>query len=220
MDSEPDFNFNDPCSTPKLSLFSFPMSKGQEPPGMLTPPVNIPASIPFQWEEAPGKPRNSCVTQSKPKPASARCLELPPRLLCETKMINIPSPTTVLDGPDVGRSLSYTLSFRRGGSLRRENKEGLLFWSSRWGSFKKNKVNVGGRNSDILDSSAASGGGDGGSDGGAKVKITRVRKRSVSFLSLKSHTSSSHMWTSICESFKQAVPWRRRQDKLRKMESN
>lgn len=203
MDSKPDFSFNDPCSTPKLPLFSFsfPISKGQEPPGMLTPPLNIPASIPFQWEEVPGKPRKSYVTQPKPQPASARCLELPPRLLCETKMVNIPSPTTVLDGPDVGRSLSYTLSFRRGWSMRRENKEGVSFASKRWGSFKKNKETVGGRYSDISASTASTEVGGGGSGDGGRVKITRMRKRSVSFLSLKSHTSSSRMWVSKVSNF-------------------
>ncbi|OVA08233.1 Protein of unknown function DUF688 [Macleaya cordata] len=97
-------------STPKLSLFSLPMNQSPEPPGMLTPPLRPPASVPFLWEEAPGKPR----TSDKPRSDTARCLELPPRLLTEVKITNLPSPTTVLEGPYiVGRSSSYSASFSR-----------------------------------------------------------------------------------------------------------
>lgn len=55
-------------TTPKLSLSSFPW-KPPETPGMVTPPLYAAGSIPFQWEEAPGKPRPSCTGDSKPPSA-------------------------------------------------------------------------------------------------------------------------------------------------------
>ncbi|XP_051143326.1 uncharacterized protein At4g00950-like isoform X2 [Andrographis paniculata] len=102
------------CATPpKLTLSKPPPWKPREPLHMLTPPLHPSASIPFQWEEAPGKPRAAA-----PPDKAARCLDLPPRLMLhdEAKITTIPSPTAVLDGPYVGRSLSLacTLSFRKG----------------------------------------------------------------------------------------------------------
>ncbi|XP_057462520.1 uncharacterized protein At4g00950-like [Actinidia eriantha] len=126
-----------PSSIPKLSLFSLP-SKPPEPPGILTPPLQALASVPFQWEEVPGKPRD-CSTA---KPKAARCLDLPPRLLTEAgKITNTPSPTTVLDGPYSSRSLSHTMSF----SLGKASfvKERVNFSSWRWGSFKDNGGDTG-----------------------------------------------------------------------------
>ncbi|GMI75577.1 hypothetical protein like AT4G27810 [Hibiscus trionum] len=197
--------------TPKLSLYSFP-SKGKEPPGMITPPIHVPVSIPFQWEEAPGKPRrpyrttdNETDTSSRSKPNAARCLELPPRLLAESKVANMPSPTTVLDGPDACRFVPNALSFRKGGSLRSldnkwVNKEKGKFGSSRWGSFRKaGRVVQGSFDSStpvVVD----------GGVGDAEVKITRVRKK-ASFLNL-SH-ARSHVLARIYESLQQVVPWRR-----------
>ncbi|ONI01206.1 hypothetical protein PRUPE_6G127900 [Prunus persica] len=75
---------------------------------MLTPPLQTSVSVPFQWEEAPGKPRHCSTTESKAK--CARSLELPSRLLNEAaKTTNMPFPTTVLEGPDVGRTLFFRL---------------------------------------------------------------------------------------------------------------
>lgn len=106
---------------PKLSLLSSFPSKtkySETPPGMVTPPLRTSTiSIPFQWEEAPGKPRNS---NSGGGGGAARCLELPPRLLPEGNKVISSSPTTVLDGPYIGRSVSL----RRGGSFR--GLEGLV----------------------------------------------------------------------------------------------
>lgn len=208
---------NEPSSTPKLSLFSLP-SKPHESPGILLltpPPCGTTASVPFQWEEAPGKPR-PCTTTTGSKPRSARPLELPPRLLCDqTKITDMPSPTTVLDGPYVGRSVSHRFSFTsaEGGPGKRVAKErGLEFTSMRWGSFRKNKGVLQGAFD--FSSSVVDGGGDGGGEGETRVKIQRV-KRKGSFLSL-SHTKS-HLLASIYESFKQVVPWRSRQERLGKM---
>lgn len=89
---------------------------------MATPPLNRLASIPFEWEEVPGKPRPDLVvdptttttttdsTASTSSPLHdyknrpvARCLELPPRLVNSNNnnatVVNALSPTTVLDGP-------------------------------------------------------------------------------------------------------------------------
>ncbi|XP_059433843.1 uncharacterized protein LOC132166981 [Corylus avellana] len=216
MGSEPE---NEPSSTPTLSLFSLPSKPHEASPGILeTPPCRTTASVPFQWEEAPGKPRpcTTTTTTTESKPRSSRPLELPPRLLRETKNTDMPSPTTVLDGPYVGRSLSHRFSFTssEGGGLgkRVAREKGLEFVSMRWGSFRKSTkdVLVGAFDfsSRVVD--------DGGGGGNTAVKITRV-KRKGSLLSL-SH-KRSHFLASVYETFKQAVPWRRRQERLGKMAS-
>ncbi|KAE8077702.1 hypothetical protein FH972_016239 [Carpinus fangiana] len=211
MGSEPE---TEQSSTPKLSLFSLPSKPHEASPGILrTPPCRTTASVPFQWEEAPGKPR-PCTTTTESKPRSARPLELPPRLLCETKNTDMPSPTTVLDGPYLGRSLSHRFSFTisEGGLGKRvAGEKGLEFTSMRWGSFRKSKDVLLGAfdfSSRVVD--------DGGGGGDTAVKITRV-KRKGSLLKL-SH-KRSHFLASVYETFKQAVPWRRRQERLGKMAS-
>ncbi|XVF51014.1 hypothetical protein PTKIN_Ptkin04bG0149600 [Pterospermum kingtungense] len=201
--------------TPKLSLYSFP-SKVKEPSGITTSPIHTSVSIPFRWEEAPGKPR-PCIITSQPKPNSARCLELPPRLLVEPKVANMPSPTTVFDGPDSGRFVSYTLSFRKDGSFRSldskmVNKEKVMFGSSRWGSFRKAGQVVQGSFA-ISSTPVVDAGDSGGSGGGSQVMITRVRRKG-SLLNLSQ--ARSHVLASIYESFKQVVPWRRGQEKMKK----
>ncbi|KAF5442720.1 hypothetical protein F2P56_035347 [Juglans regia] len=206
--SEPD---NEASSTPKLSLFSLPSKLlDQESTGMLTPPLRATASVPFHWEEAPGKPRQPCAADSKPETA-ARILELPPRLLLsESKSMNMPSPTTVLDGPYVlGRTVShsYRFSFRSPdqdvGRRLTSKERGGHFRSMRWGSFRKNKQVFQG-SFDFSSSSVIDG--DHGGGNNTKGKITRVRRKG-SFLSLAN--TSSHLLASVYESFKQVVPWRR-----------
>ncbi|KAA8533590.1 hypothetical protein F0562_030976 [Nyssa sinensis] len=193
-------------STPKLSLYSLP-SKPPEPPGMLTPPLNTLASVPFQWEEVPGKPRacTTMITDSpKSKTAARRCLDLPPRLLTEAKVTSMPSPTTVLDGPYVGRSLSETLSFSLGkGSFRshearmgggkRECKERWNFSSWSCGSLKENSGIFGG-NFEFSNSADGGCAGGGGESNDTKVKITRIKRRS-SFLSLSN--ARFNLWQAL-----------------------
>ncbi|KAL0304422.1 UNVERIFIED_CONTAM: hypothetical protein Sradi_6310300 [Sesamum radiatum] len=121
---------------------------------MLTPPLHPSVSIPFHWEEVPGKPRatadeaeappSSAAATSKNK--AARCLDLPPRLLHDdaSKSTITPSP---LDGPYVGRSLSLacTFSFRKepvptgreeGAPRPMKRSSGRIFGCRQWGSFK------------------------------------------------------------------------------------
>lgn len=70
----------------------------EHPSGMATPPLHTLASVPFKWEELPGKPRP--CTDIVVRPESTKCLELPPcRMEPAQRMTKISSPTTVLDGP-------------------------------------------------------------------------------------------------------------------------
>lgn len=138
---------HDPRSTPKLSLSKLPC-KPKHPTQMLTPPLQPSVSIPFHWEEAPGRPRSSTEEEAPPphpsKSRAARCLHLPPRLSNEEPRevtIMPSSPTVVLDGPYVGRSLSLacTFSFRKGpgsGGLRPGSSRRSFGRSRRWSSFR------------------------------------------------------------------------------------
>ncbi|XP_062120088.1 uncharacterized protein At4g00950 [Humulus lupulus] len=227
-------------TTPKLSLYSLP-NQLPEPSGSASPPQRVSASVPFLWEEAPGKPRLGTTTE--PDQAAdhderslvMKSLELPPRLLGEVKFTNMSSPTTVLYGPEVGRSLSFTFSFRTPSESRKLSREKVgYFGSSRWGSFRKNKGSVVGGSFDILSSvhgttttsssitNTATHHDNHDQDhhhhhDHGKVKITRVRRRG----SLSSFSNAkSHLLASIYESFKQVVPWRRKQEKQRKMGSS
>ncbi|KAI4340927.1 hypothetical protein MLD38_025717 [Melastoma candidum] len=128
--------------TPKLPIFSLPWPKPPDPPGLLTPPLHPGAAVPFQWEEAPGRPL-PCLSRSPYRtPAisgggAKRCLNLPPRLLHDnqgaiiavTNHVTVPSPTTVLEGPDPcpRKRLASTWSFRRVGS-----RERMPSGSTRW----------------------------------------------------------------------------------------
>lgn len=185
-------------STPKLPLFSLPPPmQSPERPGMLTPPLYASVSVPFRWEEEPGKPRtcNALATIFNPTDITPKCLELPPRLLLDTKL---PSPTTVFEGPYVSRSRFQSSSFRIGkecyGSFSPERgrlgamvlskkgvKERGWFGSWRRRVIKGNK-DVGGGSSYVFPSSVDRENGDGGGNEGerentgGKVKMTRIRR--------------------------------------------
>ncbi|KAL6012977.1 hypothetical protein ACLOJK_003467 [Asimina triloba] len=195
MESEPD---PEPSSTPKLSFYSLPPKPPSEPAGMLTPPFRPPASVPFLWEEAPGRPRNL-----DSKPPSARGLDLPPRLLTEMIITSLPSPTTVLDGPYVGRSVSCSSfrevnlhrSFRGSGKIRSFSPEKVGKEKERGGRKKKAgkekaepEVVVDGcdgHGSLVLSPSSLSD----REEHASKVKITRF-KRKGSSLQISSEASS------------------------------
>ncbi|PPR95653.1 hypothetical protein GOBAR_AA25014 [Gossypium barbadense] len=99
-------------STSKLPLFSSPHAHMQSPEKqwVLTPPHHALASVPFRWEEEPGKPKPCCTTTlTTTYDLGRKCLELPPRLLILDAAKNIAggklySPTTVLDGPYMGKA--------------------------------------------------------------------------------------------------------------------
>ncbi|CAK7348699.1 unnamed protein product [Dovyalis caffra] len=98
---------------PRLLLIPKPHAyahtKSPERSGTLTPPLQTSASVPFRWEEEPGKPRECTSLIPRPIDLPQKCLELPPRLLIDT----LPSPTTVLEGPYTGKSSRFqSSSFR------------------------------------------------------------------------------------------------------------
>ncbi|KAK3415672.1 uncharacterized protein At4g00950 [Eucalyptus grandis] len=210
-------------STPKLSLLSLPNHR-RDPSDMPDPPLQTTISVPFEWEEVPGKPKRAS-DQAKPSAvAGPPCLEPPPRLWDEGRFTNTPSPSSVLDGPYMGRRSGHTFSFRKiGGSFRSPEKrskgEGKertsIFGSMRWGILREKIDDV----EDISGFSssfrgARSGDSDGDSIGaGAGTDCfshADTRRRRGGFVGLSQ--SKSHLWATLCENFKQVVPWRRKQD--------
>ncbi|XP_047319343.1 uncharacterized protein LOC124922668 [Impatiens glandulifera] len=91
---------------PSLSSFSsLPLiSQSPDNSGTRTPPINTTASVPFRWEQEPGKPHPCTALITFPITTHNKYLQLqlPPRLLqlpapADSKLT---SPTTVLDqGP-------------------------------------------------------------------------------------------------------------------------
>ncbi|GLT84794.1 hypothetical protein SLE2022_030080 [Rubroshorea leprosula] len=222
-------------SIPELRLPLFSVShtlvrmQTPERAGASTPPS---ASVPFRWEEEPGKPKpcTALSTFSIREDSAQKCLELPPRLLVESKQYSL--PTTVLEGPFIGRSSRFqSNSFRMGGDCygsfrstgnsspeavvpygalvvskkgQRRDRGILGFWRKRALKGERGVV----RGSYVFPSSV-----DRESDSGREredigrsttVKITRVRRiRSSPNLS----HDKSHFWAGIYEGLKQAVPW-------------
>lgn len=108
-------------STPRLPLLFNPhvhaCMQSPQRSGTLTPPLYAAsASVPFRWEEEPGKPR-SCTSLSNPIDFRPKCLELPPRLLLDANVCKLSSPTKVLEGPYMGKQRFQSSSFR---IIRRE----------------------------------------------------------------------------------------------------
>lgn len=215
---------NDNSSTPKLCLYNFP-NKKREPLGMLTPPMRSFASIPFEWEEVPGKPRTSADVTTNgrssalPKSKAVRCLVPPPRLMNingTSKVTNMPSPTTVLDEPfSIGRSFSssggrsFWIPEGQGDSKERSS----LSSSCRRGRSNYKESRVSGVEGSMDFSSVVENTED-------KVRSStrrRMKRRANSFLIVSS--TSSKLLSSIYESFKQAVPWKRIPEKIRRMSS-
>lgn len=192
-------------SIPTLPLFSIPPIQSPEPSGTLTPPLHSTASVPFRWEEEPGRPR-AYPTISKPTIS----LDLPPRLLLtDAKVAKLPSPTTVLEGPDTFRSFSFRIpperrrrwSFGEGSSSPERG--------SFLGSWKRRVLNLsylkGKREGDgvsfVLSYSSVDGEGEGEGEGesssssnggGTMVKLTRVARSER-----LSSQARSHFWVSI-----------------------
>ncbi|KAE9593578.1 hypothetical protein Lal_00036621 [Lupinus albus] len=196
MGSEVEVVDEEHSKIPKLPLFSIPAMKSPERSGMITPPFHASVSVPFHWEQEPGKPIpcNALITFSNNIPKS---LELPPRLL-------LPSPTTVLDS-------NSTNTFHSPPSFRIINQEGVLkgeegvkhkgwwFGCSRKRALKmKRDISVDKDNSNM------------------KVNMPEM-KHSGSFFTM-SH-DKPHLWATICEGLKQVVAsWRSK--KLKKDDSS
>ncbi|XP_057798792.1 uncharacterized protein LOC131014729 [Salvia miltiorrhiza] len=172
----------DDSSTPKLSLSRLPC-KPKHPIQMLTPPLHPSLSIPFQWEEAPGKPRFPADDDA------ARCLDLPPRLNAQFTIMPSPAMTP----------LSCSFSFRRGPGSARFG--GSRRWRS-WGSFKFREEARGG-----FDLSQTLGDFFMSEKNSAHVQKMRGITRVRSFFHFS--TINSNL-LDIYARFKQAIPWRRR----------
>ncbi|KAI3498206.1 hypothetical protein L1887_33975 [Cichorium endivia] len=147
---------SDPISIPKLQLFSMAVPRLPEPSGMLTPPLQTSASVPFRWEEEPGKPRpctDLILASAHHTTTVNRCLELPPRLaMVESNIITkTPSPTTVLDGPGDtgGKSVFSSSSFRFARERRRKGHRQGSFDSNCSGGWSPND-DVGGGGQQLL----------------------------------------------------------------------
>ncbi|KAA8516191.1 hypothetical protein F0562_019370 [Nyssa sinensis] len=207
----------EPSSTLKLPLFSIPLMQSPGPSGMLTSPLHTLASVPFRWEEEPGKPRPcTALTLCNPSTNGPTSLELPPRLLMESKFTKTPSPTTVLEGPYVGRPIFQSSSFR----FRKERRQGSFVSCSSSSSLSPERGQLGPM---VLSQRGNKERGffgswgqmaikikDGDDESVAKVKMARIR-RNGSFTNLSQ--ARSHLWAAIYKGFKQVIPWSRKSKK-------
>ncbi|KAL8494893.1 hypothetical protein ACS0TY_019163 [Phlomoides rotata] len=180
-----------------------------------TPPLQTSASVPFQWEEKPGKPRPCSDIILLPDPP-AKTLDLPP-----CKFTKTPSPTTVLDGPyNLPRPKFSSFRFFTDGhdsfdSFSTASPEGtaidLLLGGKKsgaggktkgfFGKFKGGKKEFDGGSCRFSPSSISSSYDSVKSGGGVKLK------RNGSFSS--SHARpNSHLWTSIYQGIKQVMQWK------------
>ncbi|CAK9155045.1 unnamed protein product [Ilex paraguariensis] len=225
-------------SSPTLPLFSFQPMQSPEHSGMLTP-LHTLASVPFRWEEEPGKPRPPCSTTTHitvhPNNKGPKCLKLPPRLLFKAKSIkNIHSPTTVLDKTNISAAPSFRIISKRelcldsknmghergqtgtmilGKKLYKETKSRGLFGS--WG--QKNpkleddgKKRVGGGCFVFPSSMDIAGCDDGETGGGTRMKMARIIGNGS--CSPLSHAKSQFR-AAAYEVFKKVISWRRKSNK-------
>ena len=199
---------SEPNSTPKLPLFSIAAMKDSEPSGTQTPPLQTIASVPFRWEEEPGKPRPCTALVALSKSSSARCLDPPPRLFFSD--VKMPSPTTVLEGPYAPRSVFQSSSFRvirdrrhsfgggggGGGSPQRGQVLGRRRFFGGWRRRnQKGKIEAC-RSLDLDEGSSTADGTTGDCDSGGET-IGRVMRMSRSGSSLSLSNARSHFWVSL-----------------------
>ncbi|CAN4085703.1 unnamed protein product [Withania somnifera] len=193
-------------STLKLSLSNLPKKpRNYNDPRLAsaytTPPLHPSVSIPFQWEEAPGKPK-SPTSKSK----TVRCLDLPPRLtllLSEAgKITNTPSPTTVLDGPYVGRSFSCVNESAFEKKEEIIDKDRMMRSSGRWENLKEDNFDFSGPLSNSISRNA--------------YDLDTKQSKFLRFTRKGSVFNNSNLLEGIYESFKQAVPWRWRRTKTKR----
>ncbi|KAG0455324.1 hypothetical protein HPP92_024616 [Vanilla planifolia] len=119
-------------SPPRLHFYPL-LGERPEPKGMRTPPLRLPGSIPFLWEEAPGKPRRDLSPDPlifDPSSAAWSGVELPPRLTAGSLRHSLSFGELLCNSPT---------SFTGGGP--REKKLYRKWMLLRWGS-KKHKTEV------------------------------------------------------------------------------
>ncbi|XP_055817102.1 uncharacterized protein At4g00950-like [Solanum dulcamara] len=194
-------------STLKLPLFSV---NSAEDLGMLTP-LHTLASIPFSWEEEPGKPRP--CTDLIPLPNSI-CLEPPPRLYMESTKSS--SPTTVFDGPYITSKPKFS-SFR---FLRDRRRQGSFDSTASSETGQLSSFVVGNKKveskswwrgtSGVKDKSGADSRDSVSLSDECTMKMATL-KRSGSFSRLSQ--TKTHIWATIYEGFKQVLPWKSKKSK-------
>ncbi|KAL1350132.1 hypothetical protein AAHE18_06G003000 [Arachis hypogaea] len=193
-------------------------SSSPERSGIVTPPLCTLASVPFGWEEEPGKPRitssssntNAIVTLTKSK-SKSKSLQLPPRLQQlvhdegDDDATKVHSPSSVLEGPYcISRSNTCHLPpSSRGLDTGMRTKERGWFGSLRgWKGFNvKREVS---RGSYVFSSNSTSSADEDYHVNENKVRSVTKMQRSRSI----SHLFHAKPWTMIRESFKQVVPWK------------
>ncbi|KAK7389792.1 hypothetical protein VNO78_25086 [Psophocarpus tetragonolobus] len=218
----------DECKIPRLPLLNPPTMHSPERSGMKTPPLFTSASVPFGWEEEPGKPRpcTDIVSFSNPTP---KCLELPPRLLMDSQLSHnkLASPTTVLEGPYpcVASNSCHSPSFRMSedcsGSFSAERGQlGTMVLNQGEGIKEKEKGWFGSWREKTLKREASGGSHvfpssvDRDPDyvatmlGTTHKKVTSLRKRNRSGSFSNPFHSKSSVWTTMYEGLKRVVPWR------------
>ncbi|CAJ1950437.1 unnamed protein product [Sphenostylis stenocarpa] len=220
---------SDECKIPRLPLLNPPTMHSPERSGMKTPPLFTSASVPFGWEEEPGKPRpcTALVSFSNPTP---KCLELPPRLLADSQLNSnnnkLSSPTTVLEGPYpyVATSSCHSLSFRISedcyGSFGAERgqlgtmvlnqgvgiKEKQKGWFGSWREKTLKREASGG--SHVFPSSVDKDPDNVGTiEGTTHKKVRNMRKRNRSGSFTNPFYTKSSVWTTMYEGLKRVVPW-------------
>ncbi|XP_073145041.1 uncharacterized protein At4g00950-like [Henckelia pumila] len=213
--------------TPKLPLMN---KMSPQRSGTATPPLQASVSVPFKWEEEPGKPRLCTALIALHEP-EAKFLELPP---CRMPLITkTPSPTTVLDGP-------YNLSRPKFSSFRifRENHDSFDSYSSAspesavddmWIGKKINgrrtpangflsrtnlkwrggKREFGGDVVGYFSPVYSVAGCDSDTESCKKVKMEGKLKRLASISTISDRpTTRTKLWAAIYEGIKQVIPWK------------
>ncbi|XP_042017351.1 uncharacterized protein At4g00950-like [Salvia splendens] len=198
---------------PKFPTLKLPFAEiPDSPEHPSTPPFQASATVPFKWEEQPGKPRPcSDIIIARPKPAKS--LELPPCMNPADKFTKTPSPTTVLDGPySVGRPKFSSFRFFRDGHDSLVSPEAASLLGAKksgkarglFGKFKGGKKEVAdGGSCRFSPSTVSSCNSEDLFTNNCGVKITR----NGSFSNL-SHAKPSQLWTSICHGLKQVMHWK------------
>ncbi|XP_010544848.1 PREDICTED: uncharacterized protein At4g00950 [Tarenaya hassleriana] len=144
-------------------------------PNMFASPLHTLASVPFCWEEEPGKPKLHLLSHTY----SNRCLELPPRLLLPKEFTKMPLPAA---GDAVRRRVRWWLRKKEG---KGDAVRGSYVFPS------------------CVDSNRESERGEDSGDINTSVNVVTRIGRDSSLYSLS--TPRSHFWADIYKRFKQAV---------------